>query len=306
MDILYFFESIRNPVLDAFFLFITTFGEETVFMIAALVCFWCINKYSGYYILSIGFLGTIINQFLKITCRIPRPWIRDPEFTIVEAARAEAAGYSFPSGHTQSSVATFGGIARFFNKKFIRIFSIIIAFLVPISRMYLGVHTFEDVITSVIIAMILIFSFYPIIKKAEKDHRYMWWLILLMLVISVAYLFYVNFYKFPSETDITNLQSAIKNAYKLFGGILGIVVVFYFDNKYTNFSSKAPLLGQILKVVLGLAAILIVKEGLKPVFNVLGIKAPIVVETLRYFLVVVVAGCVWPLTFKFFARIGKK
>ena len=48
MSLLYFLESIRNPVLDAFFSFITKFGEETVFMVAALIIFWCINKYHGY------------------------------------------------------------------------------------------------------------------------------------------------------------------------------------------------------------------------------------------------------------------
>ncbi len=305
MDVLYFFELIRNPVLDAFFSIITKFGEETVFMVTALILFWCVNKYTGYYILSIGFLGTVINQFLKITYRIPRPWIKDPQFTIVESARAEATGYSFPSGHTQSSVATFGGIAKTTKIKWLKIISIIITFLVPISRMYLGVHTPMDVITSVVIALILLLVFHPIIKKAETDHRYMWWLIGIMVLISLTNLLYVNIYQFPADTDVANLQSAIKNAYKLFGAIIGIVVVYYVDNNYTNFKTDAPLLGQILKVVLGLIVILAVKEGLKPLFSALGISSQIVVQSLRYFLMVVVAGCVWPLTFKYFSKIRK-
>ncbi len=306
MDILYFFESIRNPVLDAFFSVITKFGEETVFMVAALIIFWCVNKYSGYYILSIGFMGTVINQFLKITCRIPRPWVKDPNFTIVESARAEASGYSFPSGHTQSSVSTFGGIAKITNSKWLKTISIILAILVPISRMYLGVHTLEDVLVSVVIALVLIFAFYPIIKKSEQNHKYMWWLIGIMIIISLGNLLYVTLYNFPADIDSANLQSAIKNAYKLFGAILGIVVVYYIDNKYTDFKTEAPLLGQILKVALGLVAILAVKEGLKPLFSVIGIESPIIVQSLRYFLLVVVAGCVWPLTFKYFSKIGRK
>ena len=50
--------------------------------------------------MTVGFFGTLVNQFLKLVCRVPRPWVRDPNFTIVEAARADATGYSFPSGHT--------------------------------------------------------------------------------------------------------------------------------------------------------------------------------------------------------------
>ena len=306
MSLLYFLESIRNPVLDAFFSFITKFGEETVFMVAALIIFWCINKYHGYYILSIGFMGTVINQFLKITCRIPRPWVKDPSFTIVESARAEATGYSFPSGHTQSSVSTFGGIAKTSKLSWIKVLSIILSVLVPISRMYLGVHTPQDVLVSVVVALVLIFGFHPIIKKSENDHKYMWWLICVMLIISIANLLYVTKYNFPTDVDINNLQSAIKNAYKLFGAILGIVVVYYFDSKYIDFKTEAPLLGQILKVVFGLIVMLAIKEGLKPVFNALGIEHPIIMQSFRYFMLVVVAGNLWPLTFKYFSKISKK
>lgn len=61
-----------------------------------------------------------MNQFLKLLFRIPRPWVRDPDFTIVESARAQATGYSFPSGHTQNAVATFGGIARSTRRPWVR------------------------------------------------------------------------------------------------------------------------------------------------------------------------------------------
>ena len=47
MSILYFFESIRNPVLDAVMLALTKLAEEYVFIVAALLFFWCINKKNG-------------------------------------------------------------------------------------------------------------------------------------------------------------------------------------------------------------------------------------------------------------------
>ena len=92
MSVLYWLESIRNPVLDAVMQFFTLFGEELMFMILALLVFWCVSKEEGYYLLFVGFFGTIVNQFLKLLCRIPRPWVRDPDFTIVESARAGATG----------------------------------------------------------------------------------------------------------------------------------------------------------------------------------------------------------------------
>lgn len=111
MEVLYWLESIRNPVLDAIMQFFTFFGEELMFLVLALTIYWCVSKSEGYYLLFIGFFGTVLNQFLKLLCRIPRPWVRDPDFTIVESARSGATGYSFPSGHTQNAVGTLGGIA---------------------------------------------------------------------------------------------------------------------------------------------------------------------------------------------------
>ena len=70
MAFLVWLESIRNPVLDAVMSFFTLFGEEIVFMLLALTVFWCVNKKCGYYMLTTGLAGTLINQFLKILCFI--------------------------------------------------------------------------------------------------------------------------------------------------------------------------------------------------------------------------------------------
>ena len=94
------FERLRTPLGDAFFSLITHLGEETLFIVFGLLIFWCLDKWEGYYLLSVGLSGTVINQFLKLWFRIPRPWVRDPNFTAVESALAQAGGYSFPSGHT--------------------------------------------------------------------------------------------------------------------------------------------------------------------------------------------------------------
>ena len=112
MEILRILENIRIPVLNEFMLAITYLGDEIAFLVMALILFWCIDKRKAYYILSVGFLGTIANQFMKLLFRIPRPWVLDENFTILEQAKEGAGGYSFPSGHSQSSVGTFGGIAH--------------------------------------------------------------------------------------------------------------------------------------------------------------------------------------------------
>jgi len=302
MDFLYLLEKLRVPVLNEFMLFITTLGEETAFLVIALVLFWCVDKYVGYYTLSVGFVGTIANQFLKLLFRIPRPWVLDGNFTILEQAREAATGYSFPSGHTQSAVGTFGSIAYATKEKWLRNLCIAIAFLVAFSRMYLGVHTPLDVVVSVAIAAGLIFALKPVVLN--HNHKHMSILLAVMLLLSVGFLCFVLMYPFPADIDPHNFQSGRKNAFTLLGAFLGLIVVYIVDEKWLNFSSKAVWWAQILKTFVGLCLVLVVKTATKDCLNAL--LGESIGRTVRYFLTVVVAGCVWPLSFDWFSRLGQK
>ncbi len=309
MQFLYLLEEIRNPVPDAFFSFITLFGEETIFMAVGMIIFWCVDKYQGYYLLSTGFLGTVINQFLKMFFRVPRPWVKDPNFTIVESAREAASGYSFPSGHTQTSIGLFGGIARWNKSSVWRGISLALCILVPLSRMYLGVHTPADVLVSVCIALILIFGLYPLFKKAAENPKIMYSILFILTAVLLGFLFFVEFYKFPAsvyeEANIHNLQSAQKNAYTLFGCIIGLIVVYTLDLKVISFSTKAVWWAQILKAVGGIALVLIVKEGLRAPIDAV-FSGSLIARSVRYFLIVIAGGVLWPLTFKWFSKLGNK
>ncbi len=305
MPFLYFLESLRNPICDALFSVITLFGEETVFMAVGMIVFWCVDKYQGYYLLTTGFLGTVINQFLKMLCRVPRPWVKNPDFTIVESAREAATGYSFPSGHTQTSVGLFGGIALYNKQRALRIFAICACVLVPLSRMYLGVHTPLDVGVSVCVALLLVFGAYPLFKKAENSPKAMYIILGVMTLISVAYLLFAVLFPFPADTDAHNLLSAQKNGYTLLGCILGLLLAYTVDIKYTKFPTKAVWWAQIIKTVVGIALVLVVKEVLREPLDAL-FGGHLVARTVRYFLMVVVGGVLWPKTFKYFSNIKSK
>ena len=69
MDLLRFFESIRIPVLNEFMLLVTEFGGEIAFLVTAIIIFWCFDKRQGYFIMSVGFFGTILSQFMKLWFR---------------------------------------------------------------------------------------------------------------------------------------------------------------------------------------------------------------------------------------------
>lgn len=309
MSFLYLLEDIRNPILNFIFSFITLFGEETIFMAIGMIIFWCVDKFKGYYLLCVGFLGTVLNQFLKIVCQVPRPWIKDPNFTIVESSREAASGYSFPSGHTQTSVGLYGGIARLTNNKTLRVVMIILAALVALSRMYLGVHTPADVLVSVLIATILIFVAYPLFKKAEKSPKVMYSILFFFLVTIIAYTCFVVFNSAnlsgTTVEEAENYASALKNGFTLLGCGVGILVVYAVDLKWIRFETKAVWWAQILKVVGGLALVLFAKELLRSPLELL-FNSHLIARSIRYFIIVLVGGTLWPMTFRFFAKFGKK
>lgn len=305
MSFLQWIEGWRTPWLDSIMAAITQLGGETLFILIALTVFWCVNKKQGYYLLFIGFVGTILNQFLKLWFRIPRPWVKNPDFTIVEAARAEATGYSFPSGHTQNVVGTFGGLARSSKQTWVRIASIIILLLVSFSRMYLGVHTPLDVGVSFLIATALVLILYPLINLIDRKPNAMYIVLGVMLAIAVAFLTFVECYPFPSDIDPHNLDSGVKNAYTLFGSLLGMLVVYFVDSRYLSFETKAPWWIHIIKTVLGFAGLLGIKSGLKLVLNPL-FNGHHAADAIRYMAVVLFAGIVWPLTFPLFNKLAKK
>lgn len=306
MELLYALESIRTPFLDKLMGLVTNLGGEAVFIAAAIIVFWCLNKSCGYYMMTVGFAGTIINQFLKLWFRIPRPWVKDPNFTIVESARAEATGYSFPSGHTQNAVGTFGGIARATKRHCLRWVCVVIFVLVSFSRMYLGVHTPLDVGVSFVIAAVLVFAIYPLMRRADRYPRLMAGLLASMVLLSAAYLTFTLVYPFPPDIDSANLASGVENGWKLLGATLGITLAWWLDRQYVHFETKAVWWVQAIKFIVGLALVVALKAGLKaPLIALFGGSAGLA-GAVRYFLVVLAAGVLWPMAFRPLSRLGQR
>ncbi len=302
MKFLYFLESIRNPVLDTLMSLITELGSEALFLAVALCVFWCIDKKAGYYVLITGFVGISLNQFLKLAFRIERPWVKDPNFTIVESARAEATGYSFPSGHTQNITGVLGGVARFFSKKKALVWTCLVFIaLVALSRMYLGVHTPLDVGVSLAVGAFLVFVLYPLVMKAFENDKVMYVLMGTVILMAVLFVCYTELYNFPTNIDADNYYSGLKNSYSLLGAVLAFPVIYFVDKRYIKFDTDACLWGQALKLVAGAAIALAIKSLLKSPLNVL-FDGHCASNALRYFAVVIFSGIIWPLTFRFFPK----
>lgn len=317
MGFLNFLEGLRNPVLDFLFSLITHLGEETLFLVIAIFIFWCVDKRGGYYVLMTGLIGTVINQWLKIVCRVPRPWVLESDFKPVGNAIEEAGGYSFPSGHTQNIAGTFGTICAFFKRNAVRIAAIVIIVLVAFSRMWLGVHTPKDVGVSLLVALVLVVGLYPVFSSEERFNKFMPYVVGAAVLLTIGYTVYVNLLDpadYVMDISVTEdgtvhdpLASALKNGATLLGCMLGLLVVYPVDRFVTRFETKANWYSQLIKLALGLGGVMAIKAGLsKPLELLVGVftESPeYIARCIRYFLIVVFAGAVWPMTFKFFGKL---
>jgi len=291
----------RTPFLDAFFSVFTELGGETMFMVIGLIVFWCVDKRKGHYLLFVALCGTVFNQALKIKYGIPRPWELDPEFQIVEAARAEATGFSFPSGHTQNAVGIFGGIARFCEKIWCKVLFVVVALLIAFSRVYLGVHTPLDVGVSLIAASVLVLALYRPMMRVRSLTK-LW---LFALIPTIAYLLYADAV-YRASIPLPEYADALKNGWCMLGAIGGCAAITWFDENRLHFEVKAVWWAQVLKVMLGLALVLAVKSALKPLLYALLGQGSGVADAIRYCAMVLAAGALWPMSFRFFSGLGKK
>ena len=155
MTFLWLLEGIRTPFLDKLMQLVTYFGQELIIIAVICTLYWCVDKRFAYLLGFTYFSAGLCVQALKITFRIPRPWILDPEFRAVESALDGATGYSFPSGHTQGATCLFFPLALRTPRLAAKILYVLAFLGIGFSRMYLGCHTPKDVLTSLALSLVI-------------------------------------------------------------------------------------------------------------------------------------------------------
>ena len=129
---------------------VSELAASSVTIGAAAFVFWAVDRHFGGF-LMLNYVGSsLLNQAVKLTACVYRPWVRDGRVQPVLTALDKATGYSFPSGHTQSAAAIYGSVALWYGKKrpWLAGLMTVMILLTGFSRNYLGVHTPQDVIVS--------------------------------------------------------------------------------------------------------------------------------------------------------------
>ncbi len=300
MPALHALSAIRAPWLVFLMQYMTWFGDGMVFAAVGITAYWCWNKQAGEYMLSVGLAGTAIGHALKNLFRVPRPWLLDRDFAIVESARARATGYSFPSGHTQMGIGVYGALALKTGNRAVRLIAAALCVIIPFSRMLLGVHTPLDIAAAALISVVLLALLrHSFDEGAEKRNR-TYAVLLLVSAVSLAVALAFRAGPGATEEELVNEWDGIKAICQAVAGIAALWLGYTADARWTHWETAAPLLAQILKTALGLAGM----GGLRMLVHFLPDSVPL--RILGYFVALSFGTAVWPMTFRYFARIGKR
>lgn len=298
MDFLYFLAEHRTVWLNAFFQGVTYLGQEA--LVIAIVCwlYWCSNKKLAFTLGFSYFSSGLLIQGLKVTFRVPRPWVLDPQFQPVATALAGATGYSFPSGHTQSITALMGTFFLYFKNKIARTLCILTILLVGFSRMYLGCHTPQDVCTALILSGICVYFCSRLFTRAKNVRHSSGTLSIVMTCICFVLLVYVLLLYHWKTLSAEYASDCIKAC----GAGTAFALGYYIEETHIRFSVPVSFGSKILRFLAGLTVTLALQVGLKPV---LGTSFP--ADFLRYFLTVCWILFLYPLLFqKTAAHFSKK
>ncbi|MBC8497233.1 MAG: phosphatase PAP2 family protein, partial [Chloroflexi bacterium] len=154
MDIVLFLQNLGDglaPVMQ----FFTSLGFEEFYLVIMPAIYWCFDTVIGARLAIMLVITTGVNAVLKIAFHSPRPfWVSNE----VQAMSSETS-FGIPSGHSQNAVSLWGIWAASMKRRWAWIVAIVVAFMIGISRLYLGMHFPTDVLIGWTIGLILLWAF---------------------------------------------------------------------------------------------------------------------------------------------------
>lgn len=268
------FREVTHGVFDGFFMGATWLGEIIIPLTFLSIIYWGINKKAGTFLFFNFGLTLYVNVFLKMTACIKRPWLIDSRVCPLEKALPAADGYSFPSGHTAGAMSCWGAAAYWWwNNKIVRYTMITFVLLVAFSRNYVGVHTPQDVIVSILIGICLMFGIDRLLKWIDaKDGRDLifYSVLLVMTALLCIYLHLkccMQLETYDSLKDLVNPLEMKHGVYGKIGFLLGIFTGWLLEKRFVKFEiTKGINTKKIISLLSGIIVLYVLMMVLNKVF----------------------------------------
>ena len=149
--LLYIKNNLHGPIMNKVMVISTYLGNGGFIWIVIALLLMINKKYRkiGFMALGALILSTILGEeILKHVVKRIRP---SADIAVVNLLIAKPLSYSFPSGHTASSFAAAGVLAKYFKNYALELFSL--ASLIAFSRLYLYMHYPTDVLAGIVLGL---------------------------------------------------------------------------------------------------------------------------------------------------------
>ena len=251
----------------------TFFGELNTTMVIFAVLYWCIHKELGSYLMMGWSMNRLVNGVLKVTACAYRPWIRDARIVPYGDSMTTATGYSFPSGHTMNAATLFGGITV--RKDFprpLRITSFIAVLLIGFSRLFLGVHTPQDVLVGILAGCLVMWLTGKMMLWIDAHPQKDWLIVCIGVVLSALVALYAALKPYPADYDaegklIVDGAKMANDTFRAIGWAMGFLVGWILERRCVGFSTEVSLPTRLLRCVTGLMAFYVVSLILVPLMK---------------------------------------
>ncbi len=144
-----------SPALDWPFRAVTFLGNEGFYLFLLPLLYWCLDKRTGTRLLFLFLFSAYLNDVAKILIDQPRPFAHDTRVR----ALVVADGGGLPSGHTQHAVVVWGFLAMKLGRAWAWCMASLLMVLIPLSRLYLGVHFPTDLLGGYLLGALLLFLY---------------------------------------------------------------------------------------------------------------------------------------------------
>ncbi len=248
----------------------TFFGELNTTLVIMAVVYWCIHKELGTY-LMMGWGGNrLVNGALKITVCAYRPWIRDARILPYGDSMTTATGYSFPSGHTMNSGTVFGGGAvRKDTPRALRVLLGLIVLLVAFSRLFLGVHTPQDVLVGICASMLVMWLTVRLMRWIDAHPGKDWIVVCVGIGLSAALALYAALKPYPADYDaegklIVDGAKMANDTFKGIGWTVAFLTGWILERRFVGFSTQVSLSRKLTRCAGGMLGFYLVSLILMP------------------------------------------
>lgn len=295
-----------SDFFDRFFLVMTYLGDETFILILIILIFWCVHKRLGIQLSLVVGTSYYISVLVKGIFGWPRPFIWARQQSLPPNIRligTEPSGYSFPSGHAQSTGTTWGLISVITRRKILVMISIFLCIIIPLSRLYLGVHWPSDVIVGLgfgLAIVILYISFREQIFQYFTNYQSHIWSLVAVWVLIPTILVVTS----TLLTLFTGHDPLVQNPGRTGGLLTGIILGLLFEQRFVSFTTEGiSYRMRVLRGIIGLLFLVVAYIGFKAMFDLnTGTLLDILLDYVRYTLLFVVVIALTPWVFDLFEQ----